>query len=128
MVFTSILNYLIEQLSTITTLQIVVGNLPPENGFAIQLTSGAPRMFNTKASTYVLNLVLNGKNSDQQLLIDTLEQMHTLLNQKKDYLNDIEFQITDITTTNAPIYIEKEQNNQYLYGSGLQIKFYNRRN
>ena len=75
-----------------------------------------------------MSAVLNCKNSDQELAADTLGKLHTFLNMRKDYPSADRFQITNIETTSAPVYLGREENNQWLYGSSLEVKFYLRGN
>lgn len=105
--------------------QIVIGALPPDNGLSMTISAGAPdTTFMTKGMAYELDVVLNGKHTSQQTVSDTLNDIHQLLTQTKTYPATDEWQITNISTAGSPSYLDREQNKQWLYGSGLTIKFY----
>ena len=102
---------------------ITIGALPADNGLSIAYaTGGVDTMFLTKSACYDLDLVLNGKHEDQQIVSDALNKIHTVLTQTKDYPRTEQYQITDITSSPLPAYLSREQNSQWLYGSGLTVK------
>lgn len=107
---------------------IVIGSLPPENGISIAWSSGNLNTFFSKNAAVEMTAVLNCKNSSQQTAADTLGTIHTFLNMRKDYPQADNFQITNIETISPPSYLGREENNQWLYGSSLTVKFYLRGN
>ena len=108
--------------------KIVIGPMPPENGISIAWGSGNLNTFLDKKAAVSMSAVLNCKNSDQELAADRLGNLHTFSNMRKDYPSADRFQITNIETTAAPVYLGREENNQWLYGSSLEVKFYLRGN
>lgn len=107
---------------------IVIGSKPPENGIAIAWATSSLNTFFNKKAAVVMTAVLNCKNEDQQIAADTLGTIHTYLNMLKSYLEEDNYQITNIETVGAPTYLGREENNQWLYGSSLAVKFYLRGN
>lgn len=107
---------------------IVTGSMPPSDGISIAWSSGNLNTFLDKKAAVRMSAVLNCKNSDQELAADTLGRIHTFLNLRKEYPSAANFQITNIETTGAPVYLGREENNQWLYGSSLEVKFFLRGN
>lgn len=107
---------------------ILIGALPADNGICCTITGGWPEAtFIDKGMSYELSLVLNGKHESQQVVSDTLNDIHQALTQTKTYPQTDAYQITNIETTASPSYIEREENKQYLYGSSLKVRFYYRK-
>lgn len=104
---------------------ITIGAMPADNGIACSISTGAPdSTFMTKGMAYQFTMVLNAKNSSQQLALDTLNEIHRILTQTKFYPSTVEYQITNIDTVSTPSYIGREENKQYLYGSSLRVRFF----
>lgn len=107
---------------------ILIGALPADNGICCTIAGGWPEAtFIDKGMSYELSLVLNGKHQSQQVVSDTLNDIHQALTQTKTYPQTDAYQITNIETTASPSYIEREENKQYLYGSSLKVRFYYRK-
>lgn len=107
---------------------ILIGALPADNGICCTIAGGWPEAtFIDKGMSYELSLVLNGKHESQQMVSDTLNDIHQALTQTKTYPQTDAYQITNIETTASPSYIEREENKQYLYGSSLKVRFYYRK-
>lgn len=104
---------------------IMIGSLPADNGITMTYgASGVNTTFQTKTICYDLDVVLNGKHSNQQTVSDTLNEIHKALTQRKTYPETEDFKIADISTTSAPSYLDREENNQWLYGSSLRVRAY----
>lgn len=124
---TSVINDIFEAVialaETASGKTIRVGALPANNGYAMQIASGAPATtFMTKGLCMEFSIVLNGKHTSQKTVSDTLNKIHLALTQAKTYPNDTTYQITDIETTSTPSYLDREEDKQYLYGSSLRVK------
>lgn len=107
---------------------VTVGPLPPNNGISIAWTTSANNIFFDKFSSVEMTAMLNGKNTDQQTVLNGLSQIHTGITLQKTFPSAENFQITDISTSTAPTYMGREENKQWLYGSSLRVKFYLRGN
>lgn len=103
---------------------ILIGPMPPDNGISIAWSSGNLNTFLDKRAAVRMSAVLNCKHEDQQTAGDTLGRLHTFLNMRKDYPSADNFQITNIETIGAPVYLGREENKQWLYGSSLEVKFF----
>ena len=107
---------------------IEIGALPADNGICMTYSSGSPdSTFMDKGSAYSMDMVCNGKHTDQEILINTLAAIHEALTQATDYPTAEGWQITNIITTAAPTYIDRQPNDWYMYGSSLRVNFYYRR-
>lgn len=107
---------------------ITIGALPADNGICMSYASGAPdSTFLDKGMAYQRSLVLNAKNTSQQVAQETLDAIHAALTQATSYPMAGSWQITNIETIAAPSYLSREQNSQWLYGSSLRVKFYYRK-
>lgn len=104
---------------------IVVGALPADNGITMTYgAGGVDTTFMTKGICYDLDIALNGKHSNAQTVSDVLNNIHQALTQAKSYPRTENYQITNISTISTPAYLDREQNNQILYGSSLRVKAY----
>lgn len=103
---------------------VTIGAMPPTNGIALAWASSFNRLFWDKKAAVEFSAVLNGKHSNQQTVADGLSDIHTALNFMTAYPSADNFQITNIETESAPSYIGREENNQWLYGSSIRVKFY----
>lgn len=106
---------------------IVYGSDPPENGICMIPGPGAPSDTHLdKGMVYRLPVVLNGKHSDQEILINDLTAIHEELTRRLDYsdVSTADVQVVNIETTALPSIIGREQNNQWICGSSFSVVFY----
>lgn len=105
----------------------VIGALPPNNGFSVAYaTGGTDETYLNKNTRASMSVVFNGKNQNQQTLAQAMDRAHGALTRTKQYPMAPAFQITDIRTVNAPNYLGREENSQWLYGSSLEVTFFYR--
>ena len=107
--------------------KIVYGSDPPINGICMIYTGVGPSDTHlNKGMVYSLPVVLNGKNADQQLLLDDLTRIHEKLTRRTSYANisTMACQVIDIETTALPSIVGREQNKQWVCGSSFNVKFY----
>lgn len=106
---------------------IVFGSDPPLNGICMIRNGGyAPETHLDKGMMYSVPVLLNGKHTNLQTVQDALTAIHAALT-KHDNYNDVStdaVQVVAITTTAAPSVIGREQNNQWICGSSLDVYFY----
>lgn len=108
--------------------EIEIAALPSNNGICMTYSSGSPdSVFLSKSAAYSMDMVLNGKHKDQQILINALAAIHETLMQATNYPAAERWQITNISTISAPTYLDRQPNGWYLYGSSLRVNFYYRR-
>ena len=106
---------------------IVYGSDPPINGICLIQNGGyAPDIHLNKGMIYSMPVLLNGKNEDQEKLIDYLWSIHEALTKRKRYawLSNEDIQIISIETTSAPMIIGREQNRQWVAGSSFEVRYY----
>lgn len=108
-------------------IRVVVGAMPPLGGVGIQQSSG------TVLSAYLprtgLNrttLVINAKDRDQETAMQTLVDIHRVLTKRIGYPSDSDWQITTIRTVNAPDFLGQENDESYMYGSAVEVLWYDR--
>lgn len=105
--------------------QIVNGALPPDNGISLTTAGGGmDTTFFSVGQSILLSLVLNAKHENQATAQNALDNLHAYLTRRKTFPRGDAWQITSITTDSVPTYLDREQNNQWLYGSGLSVRFY----
>ena len=105
--------------------QIVNGALPPDNGISLTTAGGGmDTTFFSVGQSILLSLVLNAKHENQATAQNALDNLHAYLTRRKTFPRGDGWQITSITTDSVPMYLDREQNNQWLYGSGLSVRFY----
>jgi hypothetical protein len=102
---------------------VVLGSLPPDDGIAMTGNASSFPIFLDIGSNEEMNVVCNGKNTQQQAVINQLEAIHAALTRRKDFPSTDTWQIYAIETTASPRLIGREQNSQWLYGSSLRVKF-----
>lgn len=106
---------------------IVYGSDPPFDGICMIQGSGFPEEEHLNTGMlYRLPILLNGKNSDQAVLLDALTEIHAALTKTHDYtgLGTQAVQVINIATTASPSIIGREQNRQWIGGSSLEVSFY----
>jgi len=105
----------------------VIGSLPPMGGVAIQQSSGnviAPYFPRSQAirETYVVN----AKSDSQYTAMQLLETVHQILTKRTAYGETDDWQIITIRTLNTPDYLGQENNEAYLYGSSIEVSYFDR--
>ena len=107
------------------TRTVIIGALPPDNGFAAYISGGSPdSTFIDKEFAYEILVSLEAKNVSQKAASDALNDIHQSLTQAREYPETNAYQITNVETVTTPYYVGREQNSQHIYGSTLRIKFY----
>ena len=106
---------------------IVYGSDPPANGICMIESAGGPQdTYIDKGMMIRLPIVLNGKHSNQQTVLNDLTAIHEALTRRTDYsdLGTADIQLVNIETMSLPAIIGREQNNQWICGSTLVAHFY----
>lgn len=107
---------------------VVVGSIPPLNGYAVGAVGGSPiEIFRPLTSNENLPVLFNGKSSNQQLLMQNMEKVHHILTTSKVLPYNENWQIYAIETTSAPSLIGREQNKNWIYGSSFRVKFFSKK-
>ena len=106
---------------------IVYGSDPPEDGICMIQNGGfALEDHLDTGELYTLPVLLNGKNSSQQAVLEALTAIHARLTKTHDHtdLSTEDAQVIAVRTTAAPSIIGRELNNQWICGSSLEVDFY----
>lgn len=107
--------------------KIVYGSDPPIDGICMIPSAGGPDDTHLNKGMIVrLPILLNGKNADQEKLLNDLTAIHEALTRKTDYSEflTINTQVINIETMSLPEIIGREQNKQWICGSTLAVYFY----
>lgn len=121
--YNDVLQAVIDMAQAAAGSKIVLGSLPPDNGIAMTGNAASYPIFLDIGSNEEMNVICNGKNTDQTVVIRQLEAIHAALTRRKDFPHSETWQIYAIETTASPRLIGREQNSQWLYGSSLLVKF-----
>ena len=106
---------------------VVIGSMPPLDGYAVSFAGGAPmEIYRNLMTNEDLPVVFNGKGEDQQAVADAMDRVHLALTTAKALPFSTRWQIYAIETTSAPQLIGREGNRNWLYGSSFRVKFYQR--
>ena len=121
--YNEVLQAVIDMAQAAAGIPVVLGSLPPDDGIAMTGNASSFPIFLDIGSNEEMNVVCNGKNTQQQAVISQLEAIHAALTRRKDFPSTDTWQIYAIETTASPRLIGREQNSQWLYGSSLRVKF-----
>ena len=122
--YDEILQAVIDMAEEAVGVPIVTGSNPPQNGLAMIGTSASTSIFLDIGSDERMNVLCNGKNGNQQTIIQQLNTIHANLTRRKDFPSGDGWQIYSIETVASPRLIGRENNDrfQWLYGSSLLVK------
>lgn len=104
---------------------VVIGSVPPLEGYAVGMVSGAPiETFRTLTTNESFPVLFNGKSADQGAVAADMEQVHQLLTTSKILPFTGEWQVYAIETTASPSLIGREENRNWVYGSSFRVKYF----
>lgn len=122
-----VMNVVRTMVQQLVSMPVVVGSMPPEEGYAVGYAGGAPiETFRALNANYTLPIVFNGKSADQQKLVEEMDRVHLALTTSKVLPFSDDWQIYSITTSAAPQLLGREENRNWIYGSSLRVLFYMR--
>lgn len=99
------------------------GALGTETGLSCEIGPTTPETVFMDKNQYIpVDLTLNGKHPDLNLLTDTLNGIHETLTFLKSYPSGDDWKIIDISTGTEPQVIERETSNTWVMASGLIVK------
>ena len=102
---------------------ITRGALGTDNGLACEVGPTTPETVFLDKNQYIpIDLTINGKNDDLQLLSDTMNGIHDYLTMLRSYPSGNGWEIVDITTLTEPQIIAREDSNQWVMASALLVK------
>ena len=104
---------------------VVIGSMPPLNGYAVSFAGGSPMgTFWNLNTNEDLPVVFNGKGADQQAVAAAMNTAHHALTRSGALPYTDTWQIYAIETTSAPQLVGREENKNWLYGSSFRVKFF----
>ena len=104
---------------------VVIGSVPPLEGYAVGMVSGAPiETFRTLTTNESFPVLFNGKSADQGAVAADMEKVHQLLITSKILPFTDGWQVYAIETTASPSLIGREENRNWIYGSSFRVKYY----
>lgn len=121
--YDDVLQAVIDMAADVVGVPVRTGSMPPVNGIAMTGQASSASIFLDIGSNERMNIVCNGKNSNQRTVIEQLDTIHKTLTRRRDYPTGQGWQIYSIETVGSPRLIGREQNSQWLYGSSLLVKF-----
>jgi hypothetical protein len=101
------------------------GALGTGNGLCCEIGPSAPESVYLDKNQYIiLDLTLNGKHTNMQILSDTMNRIHEVLTMLREYPQSDEWKIVDITTLTEPQIIGREADGAWMMASALNVKVY----
>ncbi len=98
------------------------GALPIENGLSCEIGPSSPSgNFLDRTSLVPIDLTINGKHEDLQLLSETMNRIHSVLTTATEYPSGDGWQIVEINNGSLPSIISREPNNTWLMASSLSV-------
>lgn len=114
---------LIDELNLFAT--ISRGALGTGFGLVCEIAPSSPTEVYLDKNKYIpVDLTINGKHSDLQLLSDSMNLIHESLTMLREYPVSDNWQIVDISTLTEPQVIAREDNNEWLMASSLSVNVY----
>ena len=84
--------------------------------------SSPDEVYLDKNQYIILDLTLNGKHGNLQVLSDAMNTIHETLTSLRSYPSGGDYKIVDITTLTEPQVIGREENNEWIMASSLGVK------
>lgn len=108
-------------------IHLVVGAMPPLGGVGIQQSSGSIiSEYLPRTSYHRTTLVVNSKDRKQSKALQNLVDIHRILTKRIGYPCTDDWQITSIRTVNEPDFLGQENDESYMYGSAIEVLWYDR--
>lgn len=105
--------------------KVTRGALPTGNGLVCEISQSLPDSLYWDKNTFIpLDITLNGKHKNLQIVSDAMNNIHSALTRATSYPSGEGWQITDISNAILPQKIGREENNEWLLASELTVKLY----
>ena len=99
------------------------GALGTGNGLTCEIGPTSPEAVFLDKNQYIpIDLTINGKHDDLQVLTDALNGIQEGLTMRTDYPSGNGWEVVDITTLTEPQIIAREDSNQWVMASALLVK------
>ena len=125
---TDIVDYVCDLIEDETGLIPVVGAMPPIEGIAVQQSSGSVvSEYLPRTALNSTTLVVNSKSSSQTTALTSLTDIHEALTKRIGYETTDGYQILSIRTVNSPTFLGQENDESYMYGSSIQVLWFDKK-
>lgn len=102
---------------------ITRGALGTEASLSCEIGPTTPETIWLDKNQYIpLDLTINGKHENLQILSDTMNMIHENLTMMFEYPVGSRWKITDISTLTEPQVIGREQDNKWMMASALTVR------
>lgn len=99
------------------------GALGTGNGLACEVGPTSPETVYLDKNQYIpIDLTINGKHDDLEVLTDTMNLIHESLTMARSYPSGNGWEIVDIQTMTEPQVVAREDSNQWVMASALYVK------
>lgn len=123
-----IVNYVCDLIEDETGLTPVVGAMPPIEGVAVQQSSGAVvSEYMPRTALNRTTIVVNAKSKTQSEALAYLTDIHEALTKRIGYETTNGYQIVSISTVNSPTFLGQENDESYMYGSSIQVLWFEKK-
>lgn len=125
---TDIVDYVCDLIEDETGLIPVVGAMPPIEGIAVQQSSGSVvSEYLPRTALNSTTLVVNSKSTSQTTALTNLTDIHEALTKRIGYETTNGYQILSIRTVNSPTFLGQENDESYMYGSSIQVLWFDKK-
>jgi hypothetical protein len=102
---------------------ITRGALSAGNSLSCEIGPTSPETVWLDKNQYIpIDLTINGKHENLQILSDSMNLIHESLTMMRTYPNGSGWEIVDIATQTEPQVIGREQDNRWMMASALNVK------
>ena len=116
--------YIRDQIAEIIGVTPFNGPMPPTAGYALFIDDGTvDTTFLSTGIVYDMGLLFNAKGPNQVELYNNLTEVHKALTQRKEWAQGENWQITNVRTDSMPRFMGREDNVNFEYGSGFNVRF-----
>ncbi len=99
------------------------GALGTVNSLSCEIGPTTPETVWFDKNQYIpIDLTINGKHNDLQVLSDSMNLIHENLTMMRSYPSGNKWQITDIATLTEPQVIGRENDNRWMMASALLVR------
>ena len=119
-----VMNVVRTMVQQLVSMPVVVGSMPPEEGYAVGYAGGAPiETFRTLNANYTLPIVFNGKSADQQKLAEEMDRVNLVLTTSQVLPFSDDWQIHSLPTSAVPPLLGREETRTWHSGSSPRVVF-----
>lgn len=99
------------------------GALGTGNGICFEIGPTSPEAVFLDKNQYIpIDLTINGKHDNLEILSDQLNNLHEALTMSRSYPSGTNWKIVDITTLSEPQIIAREDSGQWIMASAILVK------